>query len=234
MMRAAFDRRRQHHPPDAQRDPGRHLPRARGRVLRLPVVQGRARPRDRAAADPTTTTELAEVILDEAKVAIVPGRGVRRARLRPPVVRPRRRRPGRRHRPHRRAARRRPPTDAATRERTSAPYGSWPSPITAELVVAGAVGLGDVPGRRRRRVVGRAPARARRAGSSVVRHRAGRRDGRRVPRRASRPAPACTSTAAAPGGCTTTPSSSPTGPTSGSTGSIPTPSPAGSRRRRSR
>ena len=46
--------------------------RARGGVLRVPVVQGRARPelRGRTVA---STLELAELLLDEARVAIVPG-----------------------------------------------------------------------------------------------------------------------------------------------------------------
>ena len=54
-------------------DPRRHVPRAAGRVLLLPVVRGRARPRDRRPHARTTTLELCEVLLDVAKVAIVPG-----------------------------------------------------------------------------------------------------------------------------------------------------------------
>ena len=72
-MREAFDRRRRTIVADAQRDPRRRVPGADGRVLRLPVGQGRARPRDRRAAPPTTSAELAELILDEAEVAVVPG-----------------------------------------------------------------------------------------------------------------------------------------------------------------
>ena len=45
-MREAFDRRRQHDRADAQRDRRRGLPRARGRVLRLPVGEGAARQGD--------------------------------------------------------------------------------------------------------------------------------------------------------------------------------------------
>ena len=44
-----------------------------GRVLRFPSLRGRARPDRSAAHTPTDTLELAELILDEAKVAIVPG-----------------------------------------------------------------------------------------------------------------------------------------------------------------
>ncbi len=40
MMREAFDRRRKHHPLDAQRDPRRHVRRARGSLLRVALVQG--------------------------------------------------------------------------------------------------------------------------------------------------------------------------------------------------
>ena len=97
--------------PPADRRPAvrhsrRRLPDARGRVLRLPVGQGAAR---QAAARQvaTTSAELAALILDEAEVAIVPGRGVRHARLRPAVLRARRRRPGRGHQPDRQARRRR-------------------------------------------------------------------------------------------------------------------------------
>ena len=56
----------------AQRDPRRELPRAGGRVLRLPELRGRPRAIHRRA-DAGSTLELAEIILDEARVAIVPG-----------------------------------------------------------------------------------------------------------------------------------------------------------------
>ena len=46
-MREAFARRGQDDVRAALGDPGRHVPRAAGRVLLLPVVRGRARPRDR-------------------------------------------------------------------------------------------------------------------------------------------------------------------------------------------
>ena len=73
MMRAAFERRGRRMHELLVGHPRRHLPRAAGRLLLLPVVQGRARPRRSAAARPTTTLELADVLLSEAKVAIVPG-----------------------------------------------------------------------------------------------------------------------------------------------------------------
>ena len=47
---------------------------------------------------PQTTLELCEVLLDVAKVAIVPGEAFGAPGLRPPVVRARRRRPRRRDR----------------------------------------------------------------------------------------------------------------------------------------
>ena len=53
--------------------PGVELPRAAGRVLRLPVRRGAAR---QGAARPHARprpAELAELILDEAEVAVVPG-----------------------------------------------------------------------------------------------------------------------------------------------------------------
>ena len=61
--------------------------------------------REYAGRKVTTTTELAEVLLDEAQGRDRPRRGVRRARLRPAVVRARRRRPRRRRPPHRRLPR---------------------------------------------------------------------------------------------------------------------------------
>ena len=57
----------------ARGDPGRHVPGAAGRVLLLPVVRGRARPRDPGGTPAHDTLELCELLLEEAKVAIVPG-----------------------------------------------------------------------------------------------------------------------------------------------------------------
>ena len=71
-MRAAFDRRRQLHDRHAQRDPRRALPAARGRVLLLPVASRACSAGDRGRPA-TDSAELAEVILDEAEVAVVPG-----------------------------------------------------------------------------------------------------------------------------------------------------------------
>ena len=57
---------------DAARDPRYRVSRAAGRLLRLPVGQGPARPHDRRPRA-ETSTELAELILEEAEVAVVPG-----------------------------------------------------------------------------------------------------------------------------------------------------------------
>ena len=72
-MREAFDRRRRTMVRMLNEIPGVECPEPDRRVLRLPLGQGRARPRDRRAGRPTTSAELAEVILDEAEVAVVPG-----------------------------------------------------------------------------------------------------------------------------------------------------------------
>ena len=58
---------------DAERDRRRRLPDAARRVLRLPVGQGPARQGVRRPGRSTTSAELAELILDEAEVAVVPG-----------------------------------------------------------------------------------------------------------------------------------------------------------------
>ncbi len=71
-MKVAFDRRRQTDGADAERDPRRRVPGADRRVLRVPVGQGPARQGDqRPYGD--HVAELAEIILDEAEVAVVPG-----------------------------------------------------------------------------------------------------------------------------------------------------------------
>ena len=61
-----------YHPPDAQRDPRCQLFRAGGCVLRL-SESGRAPRRPRQGTFGAHTLELAEIILDEARVAFVPG-----------------------------------------------------------------------------------------------------------------------------------------------------------------
>ena len=53
--------------------PGVDVPRAAGRVLLLPELRGASSAASSAAGRSSTTLELAEVLLDEAKVAIVPG-----------------------------------------------------------------------------------------------------------------------------------------------------------------
>ncbi len=96
---------RPHHARDARGDPRRHVPRAAGRVLLLPVVRGCARSRARRAHAGHDARALRGAPRrgagrDRAR------RGVRRAGLRAPLVRARRRRPRRGRRAHRRVPRR--------------------------------------------------------------------------------------------------------------------------------
>ena len=52
---------------------GRDLSAARGGVLRLPLGGGPLRPPPSGAAPPASSAELAELAIEEAKVAVVPG-----------------------------------------------------------------------------------------------------------------------------------------------------------------
>ena len=72
-MRDAFDRRRRDDRRAALRHPRHRLPRAAGRVLRLPVGQGSARHAAARTGVATSSAALAALILDEAEVAVVPG-----------------------------------------------------------------------------------------------------------------------------------------------------------------
>ncbi len=90
-----------------------------------PTSSGAARPPDPAGAPPTTTLELADVILDEAKVAIVPGEAFGAPGYARLSLRPRRRRPRRGRRPHRRPARR------GRRDRAPGPTGPGRRPSPA-------------------------------------------------------------------------------------------------------
>ena len=54
------------------RSPAFVCPEPKGAFYAYPSVKGAARPRDRRPASPTSA-ELAEIILDEAEVAVVPG-----------------------------------------------------------------------------------------------------------------------------------------------------------------
>ena len=72
-MREAFDRRRQAIWKVLDAIPGVELPRARGRLLRLPQPAPGCSAGEIAGRTASTTLELAEIILEEAKVAIVPG-----------------------------------------------------------------------------------------------------------------------------------------------------------------
>ena len=104
-MRTAFDRRRQTIVSMLAEIPGVVCPEPMGAFYAYPSVKGLLGVplRGRSAA---SSAELAALILDEAEVAVVPGRGVRHARLRPDVLRARRRRPRRRRQPDRQARRR--------------------------------------------------------------------------------------------------------------------------------
>ena len=98
MMREAFDRRRRTIHRMLNEIDGVELPRAGGGVLRLPLGRRPARP---AIAGPhrPRRAELAELAIEEAKVAVVPGEAFGAPGLLPPVLRPGRRRPGRRRHP---------------------------------------------------------------------------------------------------------------------------------------
>ena len=71
-MRAAFDRRAEHRPPHAQRHRRRHLPRARGRVLRLPEPHGLLG-RDHPGPQGGDHDRAGRAAARRGKVAIVPG-----------------------------------------------------------------------------------------------------------------------------------------------------------------
>ena len=72
-MREAFDRRRRRSWRCSTTIDGRRVPGAEGRVLRVPVGQGRCWAATSRGRTPPTSAELAELILDEAEVAVVPG-----------------------------------------------------------------------------------------------------------------------------------------------------------------
>jgi aspartate/methionine/tyrosine aminotransferase len=71
-MRAAFDRRRQTMVRMLSEMDGVTCPEPRGAFYAYPSVRG-ALGREIAGRTPTTSAELAEVILDEVEVAVVPG-----------------------------------------------------------------------------------------------------------------------------------------------------------------
>ena len=73
MMRSAFERRGRIMHRMLNEIPGVTCLEPAGRVLLLPVLRGPARPGDRRAAASTRRWQLADVVLDEAKVALVPG-----------------------------------------------------------------------------------------------------------------------------------------------------------------
>ena len=102
-MRDAFARRGQDDVRAALGDPRRDVPRAAGRVLLLPVVRGGARPRDRRPP-PADHARALRGAPRRGQGRDRSRRGVRCARLRPAVLRARRRRPRRGRAPHRRPA----------------------------------------------------------------------------------------------------------------------------------
>jgi len=71
-MREAFDRRRQTIVRMLSEIPGVQCPEPTGAFYAYPSVKG-VLGREIAGRTPTTSAELAEVILDEAEVAVVPG-----------------------------------------------------------------------------------------------------------------------------------------------------------------
>ena len=105
-MRAAFDRRRRTIVSMLNDIPGVVCPEPEGAFYAYPSVRGLlGRPlRGRTAS---SSVELAEIILDEVEVAVVPGEAFGTPGYAAAVLRPRRRRPGRGHRPDRQARRRR-------------------------------------------------------------------------------------------------------------------------------
>ena len=108
---------------------------------------------------------------------------------------------------------------------TVLPFGSWPTPVTSELVVRGRPRARRRRLRRRRRLVVGEPTGGgrphRRAAAGGRRHR-----DRGPRRRRGTPAPPCTSTAAARGGSPAACCGSPTGRRSACTASAPTASPS--------
>ena len=97
-MREAFDRRRQTIVSMLREIPGVACPEPQGAFYVYPSVKGLLG-RPIAGRTAESSVELAELILEEAEVAVVPGRGVRDPRLPPDVLRARGRRPDRGRQP---------------------------------------------------------------------------------------------------------------------------------------
>ena len=91
-MRAAFDRRRQLMTGMLNEIPGVLCPLPEGAFYCYPSVKG-VLGKELAGRQPASTAELAELILDEADVAVVPGEAFGTPGLLPAVLRARRRRP---------------------------------------------------------------------------------------------------------------------------------------------
>ena len=155
-MRAAFERRGQHRctscSPASRASPASS---PQGAFYALPEPVGLPRPADPRPHRRRPPLELAELLLDEAKVAIVPGEAFDApgyARLSYALGDDDLGEGCRRIADLLAEA-----SDAA--EPTVLPYGSWPTPITSELVVRSARLPNGLRVRRRRRVVVGGPAR---------------------------------------------------------------------------
>ena len=72
-MRQAFDRRRKTIVAELNKIDGHRTPDARGRVLRLPRRHRACSAASGRGVTPTTSLELADLILEKAEVAVVPG-----------------------------------------------------------------------------------------------------------------------------------------------------------------
>ena len=104
-MREAFDRRRRIIHRMLNEIDGVTCLEPEGAFYAFPVGHRPARPRSVAGSRPQSSAELAELCIDEAKVAVVPGEAFGAPGLLPHVLRPRRRRPRRGGQPAGRAVR---------------------------------------------------------------------------------------------------------------------------------
>ena len=121
--------------------PGVVCPEPQGAFYAYPSVKGLLGKEIRGRR-PQTSAELAELILDEAEVAVVPGEAFGTPGLLPAVLRAGRRRPGRRRYPHRQAAGRRH-TRRMTRPLTGLPKAHLHLHFTGSMRHATLVELAD-------------------------------------------------------------------------------------------
>ena len=105
-MRAVYDRRRRTIVAALADLPGVLCPEPEGAFYAFPSFAGvLGRPFGGSGRVPATTLDLADLVLEEAKVAFVPGEAFGAPGLRAVFLRPGRRRPGRRHGPNGQAVR---------------------------------------------------------------------------------------------------------------------------------